>query len=112
MWCCIAHKHYSITFTSEGNTDTRPSVLAPDVQLINQDKYAKLGKIAIEFRKYQEVSCLLCRLDLFSCLQPFNFHELEAVQMFLRKVLAERGSNSLDALYRKSCELIMIGWDQ
>ncbi|EIW72489.1 hypothetical protein TREMEDRAFT_25574 [Tremella mesenterica DSM 1558] len=78
-----------ITFTSEGNPDTRPSVLEPDLTLINHDKYAKLGKIAIDFKRYQE---------------PFNFHELPAVQTFLRRVLAERGSSSLDALYRKSCE--------
>lgn len=77
----------SITFTSDGNPDTRTSSLAPDMSLINQDKYTKLGKIAIDFRRYQT---------------PFNFHELEAVQSFLRRVLADRGSTSLDALYRKS----------
>jgi son of sevenless-like protein len=79
----------SITFTMDGNPDTRPSSLVPDVQLINQDKYNKLGKIAVEFERYQ---------------RPFNLHELEAVQTFLKRTLAERGSNSVDALYRKSCE--------
>lgn len=48
---------YSITFTSDGNPSTRPSNSAPDLMLINYDKFAKLGKIAIEFRRYQEV-CL------------------------------------------------------
>ncbi|ORY33701.1 ras guanine nucleotide exchange factor domain-containing protein [Naematelia encephala] len=82
-----------ITFTSDGNPDTRAAVLAPEMQLINFDKYVKLGRIAIEFRRYQ---------------QPFNFHELEAVQIFLKRVLAERGSASLDALYRKSREWCFI----
>ncbi|OXC67953.1 hypothetical protein AYX13_03406 [Cryptococcus neoformans] len=79
-----------ITFTSDGNPSTRPSNSAPDLMLINYDKFAKLGKIAIEFRRYQE---------------PFNFHELEAVQTFLHTVLTERGSGSIDALYRKSLML-------
>ncbi|EAL17455.1 hypothetical protein CNBM1480 [Cryptococcus deneoformans B-3501A] len=79
-----------ITFTSDGNPTTRPSNSAPDLMLINYDKFAKLGKIAIEFRRYQE---------------PFNFHELEAVQTFLHTVLTERGSGSIDALYRKSCRV-------
>ncbi|KIR78781.1 guanyl nucleotide exchange factor Sql2 [Cryptococcus gattii EJB2] len=79
-----------ITFTSDGNPSTRPSNSAPDLMLINYDKFAKLGKIAIEFRRYQE---------------PFNFHELEAVQTFLHTVLTERGSGSIDALYRKSCRV-------
>lgn len=48
---------YSITFTSDGNPSTRPSNSAPDLMLINYDKFSKLGKIAIEFRRYQEV-CL------------------------------------------------------
>ena len=46
----------SITFTAEGNPDVRPSVLAPEIKLVNQDKYAKLGRIAIDFTKYQQVS--------------------------------------------------------
>ncbi|ODN77887.1 hypothetical protein, variant [Cryptococcus amylolentus CBS 6039] len=79
-----------ITFTSDGNPSTRASNTATDVQLINFDKYAKLGKIAIEFRRYQE---------------PYNFHEVEAVQIFLNNVLTERGSGSIDALYRKSLML-------
>ncbi|KAK8866034.1 hypothetical protein IAR55_001185 [Kwoniella newhampshirensis] len=91
----------SITFTSDGNPNTRPSVLSPDLNLINQDKYSKLGRIAMEFRRYQEVSY---SLRIPTNPQPFNFHELEAVQNFLRKVLTERGSGSVDALYRKSCE--------
>lgn len=49
-------KDDSITFTSDGNADMRPSLLAPELMLINQDKYAKLGKIALEFKRYQEVS--------------------------------------------------------
>ncbi|WVW82416.1 hypothetical protein I302_104426 [Kwoniella bestiolae CBS 10118] len=79
-----------ITFTSDGNPSTRPSVLEPEIMLINQDKYNKLGRIAMDFKRYQE---------------PFNFHELEAVQTFLRRVLTERGSGSVDALYRKSLML-------
>ncbi|WWC86359.1 uncharacterized protein L201_001233 [Kwoniella dendrophila CBS 6074] len=79
-----------ITFTSDGNPSTRPSVLEPDLILINQDKYNKLGRIAMDFKRYQE---------------PFNFHELEAVQTFLKRVLTERGSGSVDALYRKSLML-------
>lgn len=79
----------SITFMSDGNADTRPSTLSPELQLINQDKYNKLGKIAMDFVRYQT---------------PFNYHELETVQTFLRRTLAERGSNSLEALYRKSCK--------
>ncbi|WRT64250.1 uncharacterized protein IL334_001181 [Kwoniella shivajii] len=79
-----------ITFTSDGNPSTRPSVLEPEITLINQDKFNKLGRIAIDFKRYQE---------------PFNFHELEAVQTFLRRVLTERGSGSVDALYRKSLML-------
>nr|XP_019014811.1 uncharacterized protein I206_00897 [Kwoniella pini CBS 10737]OCF53592.1 hypothetical protein I206_00897 [Kwoniella pini CBS 10737] len=79
-----------ITFTSDGNPSTRPSVLEPEIVLINQDKYNKLGRIAMDFKRYQE---------------PFNFHELEAVQTFLKRVLTERGSGSVDALYRKSLML-------
>ncbi|OCF31123.1 hypothetical protein I316_07255 [Kwoniella heveanensis BCC8398] len=79
-----------ITFTADGNPNTRPSVLAPEINLINQDKYNKLGRIAMDFKRYQE---------------PFNFHEIAAVQNFLRRVLTERGSGSVDALYRKSLML-------
>ncbi len=79
----------SITFTSDGNPNTRPSTLDPDLQLINQDKYTKLAKIALDFQRYQ---------------QPFHFVEIVEVQDFLQRVLTERGSGSLDALYRKSCE--------
>lgn len=78
-----------MTFTSDGNPDTRPSTLAPDLHLINQDKFARLGRIAIDFGRYQ---------------QPFNLHELEIVQSFLKRTLEEQGSTSLDALYRKSRE--------
>jgi hypothetical protein len=46
----------SITFTFDGNPDTRQSTLSPDLSLVNHDKYAKLGKIAVEFKRYQEVS--------------------------------------------------------
>jgi son of sevenless-like protein len=74
---------------SDGNPDTRASATSPDMQLINLDKYIKLGKIALDFKRYQ---------------QPYHFHELEVVQTFLRRTLAERGSSSLDALYRKSRE--------
>ncbi|KAL7424779.1 Ras guanine nucleotide exchange factor bud5 [Cryptotrichosporon argae] len=79
-----------ITFTHDGNPSTRPSTLAPDRALINLDKYAKLGRIAIEFRRYQT---------------PFDLKELEPVQAFLEHALTERGSGSLDALYRKSLML-------
>lgn len=85
----------SITFMSDGNPDTRPSTLSPELQLINQDKYTKLGRIASEFVRYQT---------------PFNFHELETVQMFLRRSLAERSKSSLDALYRKSCKCACRSW--
>lgn len=82
-------------------------MLAPDLSLINQDKYAKLGRIAMDFCRYQEVRPRLVATQLefrSNIAQPFNFHELEPVQNFLRRVLAERGSGSLDALYRKSRE--------
>ncbi|KAI9635192.1 uncharacterized protein MKK02DRAFT_43873 [Dioszegia hungarica] len=79
-----------ITFTCDGNPNLRPSLLQEGLMLINVDKYVKLGKIASDFRRYQE---------------PFNFHEIEAVQAYLRRALAERGSGSLDALYRKSLML-------
>lgn len=77
----------SITFTQDGNPNTRPSTLSDDLQLINQDKFTKLGRIAADFRRYQ---------------LPFDLKELEPVQGYLQRVLAERGSGSLDALYRKS----------
>ena len=80
----------------DGNADTRPSSLSPEMQLINQDKYNKLGRIGVEFEKYQ---------------RPFNLHELEAVQIFLKRTLAERGSSSVDALYRKSCEWLFSPQD-
>lgn len=76
-----------ITFTQEGNPNTRPSTLSPELQLINTDKYAKLGRIASEFKNYQ---------------RTFEFREIECVQTFLQRALTERGSGSLDALYRKS----------
>lgn len=65
----------------------RPSTLSPELQLINQDKFTKLGRIAADFKRYQ---------------MPFELKELEPVQAFITRVLAERGSGSLDALYRKS----------
>lgn len=76
-----------ITFTQEGNPNTRPSTLSPELQLINTDKYAKLGRIAAEFKNYQ---------------RSFEYREIECVQTFLQRALTERGSGSLDALYRKS----------
>ncbi len=76
-----------ITFTQDGNPNKRPSTISPDIQLINQDKFAKLGRIAADFKRYQT---------------PFDFKELDVVQRYLKRVLAERGSGSLDALYRKS----------
>lgn len=79
----------SITFTSDGNPNTRPSTLDPELQLINHDKYAKLAKIAMDFQRFQ---------------QPFNLVEMAEVQDFLQRILAERGSGSVDALYRKSCK--------
>ncbi|WVN89053.1 uncharacterized protein L203_104269 [Cryptococcus depauperatus CBS 7841] len=79
-----------ITFIFDGNSNTRPSSTTSDINLINYDKYAKLGKIAMEFKRYQE---------------PFNIQELQAVQAFLHNVLTERGSGSIDALYRKSLML-------
>ncbi|KAK4687519.1 son of sevenless, partial [Tremellales sp. Uapishka_1] len=79
-----------ITFTADGNPSKRPSVLAPGLDLINFDKYCKLAKIALDFKRFQI---------------PFNFVELVDVQAFLHRVLTERGSGSLDALYRKSLML-------
>ncbi|BEI96856.1 hypothetical protein CcaverHIS631_0204450 [Cutaneotrichosporon cavernicola] len=79
-----------ITFTQDGNPNTRPSTISPDIQLINQDKFAKLGRIAADLKRYQA---------------PFDFKEIEVVQRYLTRVLAERGSGSLDALYRKSLML-------
>ncbi|KLT39067.1 ras GEF [Cutaneotrichosporon oleaginosum] len=76
-----------ITFTQDGNPNTRPSTISPDIQLINQDKFVKLGRIAADFKRYQT---------------PFDLKELDVVQRYLTRVLAERGSGSLDALYRKS----------
>ncbi|GMK54214.1 hypothetical protein CspeluHIS016_0108000 [Cutaneotrichosporon spelunceum] len=76
-----------VTFTQDGNPNTRPSTISPDIQLINQDKFSKLGRIAADFKRYQT---------------PFDFKEIEVVQRYLTRVLAERGSGSLDALYRKS----------
>lgn len=76
-----------ITFTQDGNPNHRPSTLSPDIQLINQDKFTKLGRIAADFKRYQ---------------MPFELKELEVVQAYITRVLAERGSGSLDALYRKS----------
>lgn len=83
----------SITFTCDGNPDTRPSTLQPDVQLINIDKYTKLAKIASDFRRFHE---------------PYNLHEIDAVQAYLSRALAERGSGSVDAMYRKSRESLLL----
>lgn len=44
-----------ITFTSDGNQNTRPSSLDPDVKLVNYDKFVKLGRIAVDFQRYQMV---------------------------------------------------------
>ena len=79
----------SITFTCDGNPDYRPSTMDPDVQLINVDKYAKLARIAADYRRFHE---------------PYNLHEIDAVQSYLARALTERGSGSLDAMYRKSCK--------
>jgi son of sevenless-like protein len=48
----------SITFTCDGNPSMRPSLLQDGLMLINVDKYAKLGKIAADFRRFQEVSTI------------------------------------------------------
>jgi son of sevenless-like protein len=86
----------------------RPSLLQDGLMLINVDKYVKLGKIAADFRRYQEVCITTAGQPwvIADKLQPFNFHEIEAVQTYLRRALAERGSGSLDALYRKSREFL------
>lgn len=76
-----------ITFTSDGNQNYRPSVVDPEVKLINFDKYIKLGRIASEFERFQT---------------PYNFAVVADVQTWLERVLAEKGSGSVDALYRKS----------
>jgi son of sevenless-like protein len=59
------------------------------MKLINFDKYVKLGRIVTEFSRFQ---------------QPFNLAILPDVQNWLTNVLAEKGSSSIDALYRKSRE--------
>lgn len=90
--CCIPDLAYtvpSITFTAEGNPSTRPSPLNSNLQLINFDRYVKLSRIVNEFSRYQ---------------QPFNLAILQDVQNWLTAVLAEKGSGSVDALYRKSRE--------
>ena len=104
---CSRANDRSITFTFDGNADTRQSTLQPDLSLVNFDKYAKLGKIAVEFKRYQEVRTLtpIVMEHIANPRQPFNFHALEPVQAYLKRVLAERGSSSIDALYRKSREL-------
>jgi hypothetical protein len=79
-----------ITFTLDGNPNTRPSTSNPDLKLINQDKFTKLARITADFRSYQE---------------RFNLREIEPIQQYLSHVLAERGSGSLDALYEKSLML-------
>jgi son of sevenless-like protein len=48
----------SITFTNEGNPKYKPSPRDHSLKLINFDKYTKLGKIAVDFQKYQTVSFL------------------------------------------------------
>lgn len=95
----------SITFTIEGNPNLRPSPIDPDTKLINHDKYVKLSKIASDFQRFQVVSpATLLDLALKTC-QPYNLGEIPEVQKFLKKVLNDKGSGSVDALYRKSCEL-------
>jgi len=79
----------SITFTAEGNPSTRPSPMDPNIKLINFDRQVKLAKIVTDFARYQ---------------QPFNLAILQDVQNWLTGVLAEKGSASIDALYRKSRE--------
>ena len=59
------------------------------LKLINFDRQVKLAKIVTEFTRYQ---------------QPFNLAILQDVQNWLTSVLAEKGSGSVDALYRKSRE--------
>lgn len=76
-----------ITFTSDGNQNFRPSTVDPDVKLINYDKYIKLARIASDFERYQT---------------PYNLAAVSDVQAWLERVLAEKGSGSVDALYRKS----------
>lgn len=60
--------------------------------LINVDKYNKLARIAMDFRRFQA---------------PYNLHEIDAVQGYLVRALAERGSGSVEAMYRKSCEYLI-----
>lgn len=55
------------------------------------DKYAKLARIAADYRRFHE---------------PYNLHEIDAVQNYLVRALAERGSGSVEAMYRKSCKCL------
>jgi son of sevenless-like protein len=59
----------------------------PNTKLINFDRQVKLAKVVTEFTRYQ---------------QPYNLAILQDVQNWLTNVLAEKGSGSLDALYRRS----------
>lgn len=75
----------------------------PEVKLINHDKYAKLAKIASDFQRFQVVG-LQPSTEYALISQPYNLGEIPEVQAFLKKVLNDRGSGSVDALYRKSCQ--------
>jgi len=77
----------SVVFTAEGNPATRPSPMDSSLKLINFDRQVKLAKIVTGFTRYQ---------------QTFNLAILQDVQNWLTSVLAEKGSGSVDALYRKS----------
>lgn len=83
---------YSITFTSDGNPSTRPSNSAPDLMLINYDKFAKLGKIAIEFRRYQEVCA-------------FSVSDLRAT--YWHGYNCSRSTSTSLRLYKRSCILCL-----
>ncbi|KAJ9102361.1 hypothetical protein QFC21_002761 [Naganishia friedmannii] len=76
-----------ITFTKEGNPNYKPSPRDPSVKLVNFDKYIKLGRIAMDFQKYQTL---------------YNLVIVNDVQIWLSHVLTEKSSTSVDALYRRS----------
>ncbi|CED84085.1 Ras1 guanine nucleotide exchange factor [Phaffia rhodozyma] len=79
-----------LTFCQDGNPDTRPSPQAPEKMLINLAKYQGVWRIVSGVQKFQV---------------PYTLVEVPEIQTFLVKVLAEKGSVSLNGLYRKSLRL-------
>lgn len=79
-----------LTFCADGNSNTRPSPLSRNKQLINFDKYCKLSRIISELQRFQI---------------PYNFVEVPEIQTYFADVvLADRSKKSLgpEDLYRRS----------